>query len=244
MKKNLFLIVLMIFVSFIGFNIIAVAGEVKSEFKICIDPGHQAKGDGKPEPIYPGASFTKARVSSGTRGVSTKKWEYEVVLEASKILRDMMSSEGYAVVMTREENEVNISNKERAEFANKEKADLNIRIHCDSIKDSSKTGATILVPSKNGKHTKNIYNSSNEFAVILKKTLEDKGVKVNGIVERDDITGFNWSKVPTVILEMGFMSNYSEDRMLVSTDYQTKLMCAVKDSVNIYKNQKLKVSES
>ena len=40
------------------------------------------------------------------------------------------------------------------------------------------------------------------------------GFKVNGIFERDDLTGFNWSKVPVVLVEMGFMSNYNEDEMM------------------------------
>lgn len=235
MKKFLFLSIILVLFNFIAFKISAFAGQDNTEVKICIDPGHQAKGDGKPEPIYPGASFTKARVSSGTRGVSTKKWEYEVVLDASKILKDMLTSDGYTVIMTREINEVNISNKERAEIANKENVDLNIRIHCDSVKDSSKTGATILIPSKTGKHTKKIYEDSNNFAQVLKKSLESKGIKVNAIVERDDITGFNWSRVPTVILEMGFMSNYNEDRMLSSVDYQTKIMNAVREAIKIYK---------
>ncbi|MGL4762173.1 MAG: N-acetylmuramoyl-L-alanine amidase [Sarcina sp.] len=205
-----------------------------SDFTICIDPGHQAKGDQKLEAVGPGDSFAKPRVSSGTRGIGTKKWEYEVVLESGIILKDLLKND-YNVIMTREINEVNISNKERAEFANKGNADLNIRLHCDSIKNPSKTGATILIPSKAGRHTKDIYEKSYKFAKELESILKGSGIKVNGIFERADMTGFNHSKVPTVILEMGFMSNYNEDAMLCSRPYQEKLMMAIKKSIDEYK---------
>ncbi len=49
---------------------------IKMKFKnkkllICIDPGHQGKGDSNLEPVAPGSS-SKKRVSSGTEGIATK----------------------------------------------------------------------------------------------------------------------------------------------------------------------------
>ncbi|MGL4450207.1 MAG: N-acetylmuramoyl-L-alanine amidase [Sarcina sp.] len=233
MKKYKFVILIITFAMFCIYmqGIFVMA----DGFKVCIDPGHQAKGDQRLEAVGPGDPFSKPRVSSGTRGIGTKKWEYEVVLESGIILKNLLK-ENYDVVMTRESNDVNISNRERAEFANKEKADLNIRLHCDSIKNTSKTGATILVPSKTGKYTKEIYDESFKYAKELEQTLKKDGIKVNGIFERGDITGFNYSKIPTVILEMGFMSNYNEDSMLCNEQYQEKLMSAVKIAIDNYKN--------
>ena len=201
---------------------------------VCIDPGHQGKGDSKCEPIAPGSSNKKPRVSSGTAGVATKRAEHVVNLEASMILKDLLIQKNYNVIMTRETEDVNISNAERAEIANNANANITIRIHCDSINDGGKTGATILVPSKDGQHTKNIYCESNKYAEILKKTLQDSNVKVNGIFERSDITGFNWSRVPVVILEMGFLSNYNEDKMLSDPSYQKLLMECVSQSIDKY----------
>ncbi|MCI7442585.1 MAG: N-acetylmuramoyl-L-alanine amidase, partial [Clostridium sp.] len=37
------------------------------------------------------------------------------------------------------------------------------------------------------------------------------------------LTGFNWSKVPVVLIEMGFLSNPEEDNLLNSDSYQDKL---------------------
>lgn len=206
----------------------------KEPFVVCIDPGHQAKGDPKGEPVAPGSGNQKARVASGTTGVATKKPEYAVNLEAALILKDLLAAKGYNVVMTRETNDINISNVERAQVANNAKADMTIRLHCDSIANSGKTGAVLLVPAKNGRHTEGIYPASQKYAELLKKSLTDSGVKVNGIFERDDMTGFNWSTVPVVIFEMGFMSNWNEDRMLSDKNYQIKLMTAVVEALDAY----------
>lgn len=208
--------------------------EGKDIFIVCIDPGHQLKGDNRPEPVAPNSNSKKVRVTSGTSGVATKKAEHIVNLEASLILKEILEDKNYKVIMTRECDDINISNKERAEIANKSYADITIRIHCDSVNDGSKTGSTILVPSKYNKCTEKIYENSNVFALLLKDNLKKNGIKVNGIFERSDITGFNWSNVPVVILEMGFMSNYNEDEMMSNKEYQRKMMQSIADGVEEY----------
>ncbi len=207
-------------------------------FVVCIDAGHQQKGDSKTEAIAPDSPHKKARVSSGTEGVGTKKAEYVVNLEAAMILKELLEAENITVVMTRETHDVNISNAERAEISNKANANITVRLHCDSISNSSKTGATILVPSDTNQNTKAIYEDSHAFAELLKCTLADKGVKVNGIFKREDMTGFNWSRVPVVVLEMGFMSNWNEDQMLSNPAYQKKLMEAVVEAVKGYRDSR------
>ena len=52
-------------------------------------------------------------------------------------------------------------------------------------------------------------------------------MKNRGVIERDDITGFNWSTVPVVLVEMGFLSNSDEDKLLSSNDYQEKISDAL-----------------
>jgi N-acetylmuramoyl-L-alanine amidase len=219
-------------------NLFSVPASAKEHFTVCIDPGHQAKGDPKGEPIAPGSSQKKARVSSGTSGVGTKKAEYKVNLEAAMILKGLLEEKGYTVVMTRESNDVSISNAERAQVANDAKADMTVRLHCDSIENSGKCGAVLIVPSKSSKNTSQIYPASYKYAELLKTALKNQDVKVNGIFERSDMTGFNWSNVPVVIFEMGFMSNWSEDKMLSDKSYQTKLMQAVTEALDAY-NQTL-----
>lgn len=243
MKRNLSIVLTFILFGilfFCGFGFIARAEILESnKFIICIDPGHQSKGDLKTEPIAPGSSERKARVSAGATGISTKKPEYMVNLESALTLKDILTQKGYEVIMTREANNVTISNVERSQLANNAKADITIRLHCDYIDNASKTGTVILVPSKSSQYTKEIYEASKNYADILKSKLQLGGINVNGIFERNDITGFNWSKVPVIILEMGFMSNYNDDQMLSSPEYQKKLMTIVSESLDEYKNSTL-----
>lgn len=205
-----------------------------SKILICIDPGHQAKGDSNLEPVAPGSPYKKARVSSGTVGVATKKPEYVLNLEASLVLKHILEGKGYSVIMTREDHDVNISNSERATFANNKNANMVVRIHADSLDNSSKTGASILVPEEGGKYTASIYEESNKCAQFIKGKMNESGIQLNGIFQRGDLTGFNWSKVPVVLVEMGFMSNYSEDQMMSNPDYQRKLMQSIADGVEEY----------
>jgi len=211
--------------------------EPTENFIVCIDPGHQQRGDFHDEPIAPGSAIQKARVSAGTSGIGTKKAEHTVNLEASLILRDMLQEEGFTVIMTREVADVNISNSERALISNQANADLTIKIHCDSIANDSKTGATILTPSDASSYTQAIYPESQQFAECLQSALSANGIKVNGIIKRNDMTGFNWSTVPVIILEMGFMSNWTEDQLLSTPEYQKKLMAAVVTAIKTYHNQ-------
>ncbi len=69
----------------------------------------------------------KAKVASGTEGVSTKLPEYELTLSVSKKLKRILEERGYQVVMIRESNDVNLSNAERAEIANKSGASIFVR---------------------------------------------------------------------------------------------------------------------
>lgn len=208
--------------------------EKQEKFLICIDPGHQEKGDPKLEPVAPGSSSKKARVSSGTEGVATKKAEYILNLETSMVLKHILESKGYDVFMTRETHNVNISNSERAIFANEKNANMVIRVHADSIDNSSKTGASILIPQEDGKYTAPIFEESNKCANIVGQKMKEAGINLNGIFQRNDLTGFNWSKVPVILVEMGFMSNYNEDLMMSNPDYQRKLMQSIADGVEEY----------
>ena len=204
------------------------------QYVICIDPGHQTKGDMSEEPVAPGSSEKKFKVSWGTQGVATKIPEYELTLSASKILKKDLEQMGFKVIMTRETNDVHITNSERAIFANDNNADLVIRIHADGSDDSSTTGASLHIPSQDSQYTSKIYPESNECAKLISLQMKQDGFKVNSIYQRSDLTGFNWSKVPVVLVEMGFMSNPEEDQKMAETSYQEKMMKSVAEGAQAY----------
>lgn len=192
---------------------------------IAIDAGHQGKGNYEKEPIGPGASETKAKVSSGTEGTTTKVPEYELTLAVSIRLRDALMAEGYNVLMIRETNDVNISNAERATLANEKGVSAFIRIHADGADSASASGITVLCQTKNNPYCSAFYTGSRNLSDWLSKEMVNAtGAKNRGISEVDNMSGINWCKVPVAIVEMGFMTNANEDQLMQTEDYQKKLV--------------------
>ncbi|MBR5881492.1 MAG: N-acetylmuramoyl-L-alanine amidase, partial [Clostridia bacterium] len=108
---------------------------------IVIDAGHQLHAMSETEPNGPGSSEEKAKVTGGTQGSTTGLAEYELNLRVALALRDALVAKGYCVVMVRETHEVEISNAERAQLANKMGADVNIRIHANGDSNPETKGA-------------------------------------------------------------------------------------------------------
>ena len=209
------------------------------KYIICIDPGHQRKANNEKEPIAPHSQIMKAKVSSGTKGIVTKKPEYILNLEVAIKVKNRLEHEGYQVVMTRSTNDVDLSNKERTAIANQAHADLLLRIHADWDINNKRQGISVLYPSENDPYTKSIYKKSEKAAqMVLNEVIQKTQAKSNGIVPREDLTGFNWSQVPAVLIEMGFMSNPEEDKKLSSSKYQEKMAEGIVTGVRTYLNQK------
>ncbi|GIP21903.1 N-acetylmuramoyl-L-alanine amidase [Paenibacillus sp. J22TS3] len=209
--------------------------QAKKPYVICIDPGHQLKGNNQKEPIGPGAAEKKPKVSSGTQGVATKKPEYVLNLEISLKLKKELEKRGYKVVMTRKTHKVNLSNKERSDIANNAKADLFIRIHADGDNSPKTAGFSVLYPAQSNKYTKAIYAKSKLASEYIQQEMKSATkAKSRGVVPRSDLTGFNWSKVPVTLVEVGFMSNPDEDKRLSTPAYQDKLVAGISGGVDKY----------
>lgn len=201
---------------------------------IAIDAGHQTHGNSTLEPIGPGSSKRKPKVSSGTRGVATRIPEYKLNLAVAKKLRKELEKRGYKVVMIRTTNNVNISNSRRSRIANNAGADLVVRIHANGASSRKTYGMMTLVPARNH-WTKTFYKRSLRAGKLVQRAcVKETGAKGYGIKRRGDMTGFNWSKVPTVLVEMGFMSNPTEDRKMATDSYRTKLARGMANGVDAY----------
>ena len=190
---------------------------------VVIDPGHGAGGNKGYELQSPDSSVTKMMDGGGTEGVATGVPEYVVTLKVAEKLKALLEGNNYNVIMTKTQASQAPGNIERAEVGNNNNVDLVIRIHCDGMDNQSVTGASMLVPAPVG-YANNISSISAEYGQnILNDLVSNVGMKNRGVIERNDLTGFNWSKVPVVLVEMGFMSNPDEDRSLNDDSYQNQL---------------------
>jgi N-acetylmuramoyl-L-alanine amidase len=187
---------------------------------ICIDPGHgtiPAIGR-QTEPIGPGSSQLKIKDGGGTAG------EAPVALAIALKTRALLKGDGYRVAMTRTGRSYAGGNIERARFCNVRHAALMIRIHADGSADRSLHGVKTLVPALHRGWTDDIYASSVRAARRVQSAVVRQTRALDlGLMQRSDLTGFNWANVPAVLVECGFMTNPAEARLLRSNAYQLKI---------------------
>ncbi len=198
--------------------------------KIGIDPGHQAHSNSAQEPVSPGSKETKAKVSSGTQGVKTRVPEYEVNLQVALLLKDALEAQGATVYMTRDTNDVDISNVERAEMMNELGVDVVLRLHCNGSTNQSTSGIGLYVKSS-GEGAEESYAISE---VLIAAMGEATGANTESVHVRDSYSGLNWSTVPSILVEMGYMSNPDEDEKLCSPEYQSELVHGMVDGLIAY----------
>ncbi|MDD7793586.1 N-acetylmuramoyl-L-alanine amidase family protein [Clostridium sp. 'White wine YQ'] len=204
---------------------------VTQKKKVVIDPGHGIGGNKGMEKTSPDSNVMKIKDPGGAQGINSRIPEYVVAMQIALKLKTKLENSGIEVVMTKTDNNQDPGNIDRAEVGNNNNADLVIRIHCDSADDSSANGATMLVPAAVG-YAKNIKDvSKKDGGIILSELIKFAGMKNRGISERSDLTGFNWSKVPVVLVEAGFMSNPNEDRLLSSGEYQDKIASGLSSGI-------------
>jgi N-acetylmuramoyl-L-alanine amidase len=191
---------------------------------VCLDPGHATAPDiGRQfEPIGPGSTQLKIKDPGGAAG------EAPVALAIARRTRTQLLARGYRVAMTRDGTSYRGGNRERARFCNARGAALMLRIHADGSSDPGVHGISTLVPARRRGWTDDIYGASGRAGTLIQRELVGAtGARDLGVVERADLTGFNWADVPAVLVETGFMSNRREAALLRSPRYQQTIAGAL-----------------
>lgn len=183
---------------------------------VVIDPGHDLRANAETEPIGPGSATRKIKDGGGTHGVVTGIREADLALAVSLRLRKLLRDAGVRVVMTRSRTaSTSFGNVTRARIANAAQAGLFLRVHADGHASSDVYGTHTLVPALRAGWTDDVYKPSRRAARLVQTELvRALGFPDRGISERSDFTGFNWADVPVILVEMGFMTNPTEDRAL------------------------------
>jgi N-acetylmuramoyl-L-alanine amidase len=206
-----------------------------AQYVIVIDAGHQARGMSDTEPIGPGADEQKAKVTAGTQGSLTGLAEHELNLRVALALRDVLVTEGYTVVMVRETAEVEISNAERAQLANRVGAHVNIRIHANGDANTAIKGAMTVCQTPSNPYNADIYEECRALSdAVLESFCASTGIDAFKVWETDTMTGTNWASVPTTIIEMGFMTNAEDEAVLAANDFAAKAAEGLANGIAAY----------
>lgn len=172
---------------------------------VVIDPGHGGKDPG----------------AISTYGYNEKTVNLDVALQITQLLRD----KGLRVIMTRDSDRF-IELEQRADIANRNRADIFISIHADSCAKSSKNGFTLYVE-------RNSQWASTKLANSIDNRMAQTGISSNG-VRKADYRVLTHTGCPAVLIELGYLSNYWEAKQLKNKDMQRKLAMAITNGITDY----------
>ena len=208
----------------------------KARHKVAIDAGHQGILNTGTEPIGPGSTTMKRKVTTGTHGNWSGLDESVLNLQVALKLKAELIARGYDVYMIRESQNVNISNAERAQLATQAGAEILVRIHANSSTNASVRGAMAYQPSSSNPFLSAsvIAGSQRLTSLLLQGECAVTGLPNRGILTGDDMTGINWSTMPVSIIEMGFMSNREDDLYMASGAGQNAIVKGLANGIDAY----------
>ncbi len=150
-------------------------------------------------------------------------YEKVVNLEVARKVGYLLRNKGLKVVMTRESDRF-IELEERAAVANRHGADLFVSIHSDSSSNSSARGFTIYV-------ARSASWSSRRAAAAIGRAMLRAGLTSRG-TERADYRVLVQTRCPAVLIELGYLSNRDEARLLRSSSFQDRLARAIAEGIS------------
>ena len=211
-----------------------VSKEVLAGKIICIDASHGKFVENRQEPIAENSDILKPAFSEGTKG--SQYIEDDITLAVAKKLQEKLSALGATVIMTRTDENATMSNVERTQYANNNNADISIKLHADGTKEGG-TGMTMLVPANQYIQDAKVVSDSEALAnEILRYTSAQTGAKNRGIYKTNQMSGLNWSKIPVVLFEMGFMTSVEDEMKLSDSLYQDNIAEGIVKGLAAYFN--------
>lgn len=189
---------------------------VENTITVCIDAGH---GDW----------------DVGAEGISGS-YEKDINLDIALNLGEKLENSGINVVYTRNSDTLNWSDNstenlyERVNISKNNNSDLFISLHCNNSDESSYYSGV-----------ETWYNpvdyASKLFATLVQNELanlnytEDRGIKAYSADYTLAVLEHN--TVPSVLIELGFLSNYYDEAFLLSENGQTLCAAAIYNAINI-----------
>lgn len=152
--------------------------------------------------------------------------EKEITLQIAKQTKALLEESGYKVGMTRKDDSF-VGLTERAEWANKRSTKIFVSIHCNASENMDGNGIETYYNEKQEA-------DSGVLAEVIQKSVIERTNAVDRGVKTADFTVIVKSDMPSVLVEVGFLSNEIEREKLEDPVYQKKLAEGISAGIQSY----------
>lgn len=180
---------------------------------IVIDPGHGGRQPG----------------SSSPNKVKEKDVNLAISLKTEKALKDL----GYNVLMTRD-TDITLGLYERADIANKSFADIFVSIHANSIDNNSAVNGVEVLYAPASENPNKTDDQHPLAKLVLDEIIKATGANSRGTVKRPKLVVLRETKMPAILVEVGFLSNANEEKLITSDAYQNKIVASIIKGIENY----------
>lgn len=152
--------------------------------------------------------------------------EADIVLDVVREAATRLQDRGVKVLLTRD-NDTFVELDDRVSFANRQRPELFLSVHVDAAGNLNACGFTVYVPKRTGEAS-----ASQNAGEALAQRLEAVTSVSRGVRRHDvNLRVLEQTRVPAVLVELGFISNAGECRLLLQPAYRQKLATALADAV-------------
>lgn len=144
--------------------------------------------------------------------------EKVITLKTAKELKEMLEAEGAKVKMTRTKDEY-VKLKDR-----QGDGDVFISIHNDALDSSAPHGLTVYYH----------HDSQKEFADTLQTSINQKSILSDRGVRNENFQVIRQTKMPAVLLELGYISNPTDEDLIVDRKYRHIVETGIVDGLKVY----------
>jgi N-acetylmuramoyl-L-alanine amidase len=203
-----------------------------SGFLVCVDPGHPSE----------------TSAGANAHGLSENRLNWQVAQRLERRLAVL----GIACKLTKSSENQYVTNRQRAEIANKAGANLLIRLHCDvgggrgyawyyPDRAGTKYGVTGPPPDVQRASRRAAHILNEAMKPVLGRQLQSNSIKTDaatfvGGKQGGVLTGSIFARVPTALIEMCFINQKSDARFIASETGQEKMAEALAAGIVAYRD--------
>lgn len=164
---------------------------------------------------------------SDSGAVGANSLEKDLTLEMSRQLRKKFEGLGFKVYMTRETDK-RVSLQERTIVANKLEATVFVSVHMNSFKRKDVEGLEVLYSPNGDLNNHGLASYTHKYLISALQPRD------RGLVERPNLYVLRTSDMPSILVELGFLSNLIEEQKLLDPSYRDKAADAIAKGVKEY----------